>query len=509
MTEQPTRPFPLTRYFVVTSLVATALIAAIMAIVTAEELRSDLITETTEHAARVARHLENDVREYFVAPLAQNGAAIDWATPENYARIDRVVDGVASSFGILEVYVFDASGRVLYCTDRTQLGTMVSADNAHFKEALGGTISTELLQPGSPMDLGSGAAPRALLETYLPVAPFETSSGNSYAGEVGAVIETYHDIGLLQEDVAWAQIRVALYALIGGLVIFVVLLWIIMRADRLIRRQTGALVDSNQRLSTLTQDLEGEVERRTQELLKKEKLASLGTLAAGLAHEVNNPMATIASCAEGLQRRLREGAAPEADQFEEYLSLIESEAFRVKKITQTLLDFSRQQPTEQTEPTDIGSLLRDTLGLWEMGLENHTVQVAIELPAEPVVADVDPTAVRQLIFNITSNAADAIEERQLGETPPAAGSIRWSVQVVNELLELSCADDGIGIATNPSDLVEPFRTTKVPGRGTGLGLALCHTLVERHGGALEIDSEGTNQGATVTIRLPLRRTPSR
>lgn len=493
--------FPLTQYFIITSFVTIGVVVTITALLSAREIRNDLLERAREHALQVIQHLQKDIRDQFIEPVLAREGTIDLADEEQYAVLDSVTRKIAESFGIRDIYIFDRDGTIIYATVREHVGFAVSDSNELFRHALDGEVSSAVRDRGSPLDLGDDGARTALLETYVPVASL--ANGPEAGGAIANVIETYQDIDHLQAEVADAQLRIVGVASGGAIALFLVLIWIVTRAHRVMRGQTKELVDGNRRLVQLSRDLEDEVERRTQELIQKEKLASIGTLAAGLAHEVNNPLATIASCAEGLKRRVAagEGAHPGSD-FAHYLDLIEGEAFRVKRITQSLLDFSRQRPSEGREVADIGALLDETLELLRVGDEIEGVEVTVEPPAHPVTFPVDPSELRQLIFNLTRNAADAVRER-IERSPEPEGRVRWTIAEDDSGLTLGCEDNGTGFDPDRAgELLEPFFTTKAPGRGTGLGLALCHGIVERHGGRLTIRSEGLDRGAEVRIFLP-------
>ena len=248
------------------------------------------------------------------------------------------------------------------------------------------------------------------------------------------------------------------------------------------------------------------MQRRTDELVNKEKLASLGTLAAGIAHEVNNPLATIAGAAEGLQHRIgdaREGKDLDYDDFDSYLDMIQLESFRVKQLTQSLLNLSRQQADELVQPLDAGRLLNEMHELVRVSGAMEGVEVEIERAAFGLVISVFETSLRQVVFNLMRNSVDAIQSRQDEDPEFEGGVIHWSVRDLGNQIEFLCRDDGIGFAQGEArKMLEPFYTTKPPGKGTGLGLALCHSLVEQMRGTLQLTSPGQNQGAVARLLLP-------
>ncbi|TAJ07560.1 MAG: HAMP domain-containing protein [Planctomycetota bacterium] len=238
-------------------------------------------------------------------------------------------------------------------------------------------------------------------------------------------------------------------------------------------------------------DLQRRVEERTRELMRAARLADLGTLAAGIAHEINNPLASIASSAEGLQRRVREGRVSAAEQ-NEYLEVIAKEAYRVHEITQRMLAFARNEPAGRA-PFRPGEALAETRTLLEHHARRRDVRVELDVaPDLPLFRGVEAHW-RQLVLNLLLNAIDAAPRQSAVEVRCHAG---------HGQLVLEVRDRGAGVAAADVDRIfDPFFTTKQPGQGTGLGLAIVHRVVEEHGGSIEVlDAE---PGAVFRVRLPL------
>ncbi len=251
---------------------------------------------------------------------------------------------------------------------------------------------------------------------------------------------------------------------------------------------------------TVGEDVTARVEAN-RAVARAEKLAAVGRLAAGVVHEINNPLATISACAEALESRVAEGVFGESkdvDDLREYLALISSEAFRCKTITNGLLDFSRKRSGEFT-PVHIADVLHSAARL--IGHQSRGAAINIELDAAddlPFVSG-DEGQLQQAVIALATNAIDAMS--QGGTLRFAAAAERSAEGVMKMRVEVS--DTGSGIAPeNLPKIFEPFFTTKETGCGTGLGLAVCYGIVTEHGGTLEVDSV-VNRGATFTIRLPI------
>ncbi|MGH7375893.1 MAG: sensor histidine kinase [Candidatus Methylomirabilales bacterium] len=239
-------------------------------------------------------------------------------------------------------------------------------------------------------------------------------------------------------------------------------------------------------------------------LVRQEKLASLGRLAAGLAHELNNPLSSVAGFAEALQRRAGgEGVAdqPGATEFQEYLTMIQAEVSRAAAIVRRLLDFARQR-APAFGPIDLQGVVAEAVSFVERqaSLANQRITVAPFPEAYEVLGD--PQMLQQVFLNLLTNALDAIEGD--GEIRIAARRQEEAVGRGLGRASVAVSDNGSGISPeNLARVFDPFFTTKEVGKGTGLGLAICQSIVEQHGGTIEVQSEGLGKGTVVTVRLPL------
>jgi PAS domain S-box-containing protein len=233
-----------------------------------------------------------------------------------------------------------------------------------------------------------------------------------------------------------------------------------------------------------------ELEATQSQLFHTEKIASLGRMAAGVAHEINNPLAGILIYAELLQRDLAEDAA-----HRENVDVIISQTMRCQQIVNRLLDFSRQTLGEQ-KLFDVNDVIHRCVELISHQAFFHNIKVIEELaPFLPQMVG-DPGQLQQVFTNLLLNAADAMS---------GAGviSIRSRPAPQGDGLVLTFKDTGCGIPEDIKDKIfDPFFTTKPPGKGTGLGLSIVYGVIQRHGGAIEVESP-PGCGTTFIIRLPL------
>jgi two-component system, NtrC family, sensor kinase len=240
-----------------------------------------------------------------------------------------------------------------------------------------------------------------------------------------------------------------------------------------------------------------EQRKMNEAVIHAEKLASIGRLAAGVVHELNNPLATIAACAEALTARVDELEDTDLNQdFSEYLQIVRDEAFRCKTITNNLLDFSHQRQTEKSLG-DINHVIDQTLHLIRHHPKLGQMKLVKELDTTLAPVHINEGQMKQIFIALISNAYDAMESggtlsirTRFEETTPE----RW--------VTVEFRDTGCGIpASHLQKIFDPFFTTKPLGRGTGLGLSVCYGIVSEHGGRIEVDStEG--QGSTFKVLLP-------
>jgi two-component system NtrC family sensor kinase len=229
---------------------------------------------------------------------------------------------------------------------------------------------------------------------------------------------------------------------------------------------------------------------------RAEKLAAVGRLAAGVVHEINNPLATIAACAESLEKRIEEGAfanSPEEADLREYLGLIRDEAFRCKNITNGLLDFSRLRAGQRV-PVDVAEIIKAAARLVTHQQRGNNIQIEVEAAAGLPRVSGDVSQLQQAVVALATNAIDAMPEGGTLTLRASCSGPRVLVQVI---------DTGIGIPSeNMTRIFDPFFTTKDVGRGTGLGLAVCYGILSDHGGRLDVRST-VGTGTTFTITLPV------
>jgi signal transduction histidine kinase len=260
-------------------------------------------------------------------------------------------------------------------------------------------------------------------------------------------------------------------------------------------RAEAELRASNRRLERALGDLRAkseELQDMTQQLWQAAKLATVGELAASIAHELNNPLATVSLRLEAVLTQ-----TPADDPRRRPLEIVDQEVARMASLVANLLQFSRRAP-EQASTVAVADELRTALELVQYHLAHRGIRVEPELDVVVPAIFADRQKLRQVFLNLLTNAADAM---------PQGGTLRLRLAPASaegdEGVRIEFSDTGVGIAPEHLRRVtEPFFTTKEEGKGTGLGLAICRRVVEEHRGTLRITSE-VGKGTTVSLLLPV------
>ena len=233
-------------------------------------------------------------------------------------------------------------------------------------------------------------------------------------------------------------------------------------------------------------------------------MASVGFLAAGVAHEINNPLATIAWSAESLETRIfdilnpsedvdAETVQSEIEDMKKYLRRIQDEAFRCKGITAGLLDFSRMGDVKKV-PTNLSAVIDSVIEMVKP-LSKYRDRNIVFNADQSIISVVNEQELKQVALNLITNALGSVNE---------SGTVTIDLEKVGENAELRVTDDGCGMTEEVRQhLFEPFFTRRRDGQGTGLGLSITYQIIEEHGGSISAFSDGPGHGSKFTVSLPL------
>lgn len=228
--------------------------------------------------------------------------------------------------------------------------------------------------------------------------------------------------------------------------------------------------------------------RLQQELIQQEKMAAIGMLAGGVAHEINNPLGGILAFTQLIMRDLKEEDPVKAD-----LKEIESAAVRCKKIVADLLDFSRVSSSKERQWLDVNALIEKIVPFIKAEIKSYNVELNLDLENDLPMIYGDANKLQQVFLNLLTNGCQSM---------PKGGSLKVKTYKENSFTCVEVGDSGCGIPKeNISRIFDPFFTTKAPGKGTGLGLSVSYRIIREHEGQIDVKSE-TNKGSRFIVKLP-------
>ncbi len=264
------------------------------------------------------------------------------------------------------------------------------------------------------------------------------------------------------------------------------------------------------RLNRQTRDLELRVQQRTADLMRLNeeldvqraknqyagKMAALGEMAAGVAHEINNPLAVIMGRVFLLKKQIRTGSVAPTD-IEEAANDVERTVMRIAKTIQALRFFSRDGANDEMSSVSVAEILQDTIELCSRRFAEHNVDLQMKPIPESLYVECRGSQISQVILNLLSNSFDAVSDQP-------TKWVRIDIEVQNKQLIISVTDSGPGISQELREkIMQPFFTTKVVGKGTGLGLSISRGIIVGHGGSLDLDVQANH--TRFVLKLPIEQ----
>ena len=227
-----------------------------------------------------------------------------------------------------------------------------------------------------------------------------------------------------------------------------------------------------------------------QQLFQAQKIASLGIMAGGVAHEINNPLNVISGAAQLLEKHY-----PGNEFVQKNVKVIRDAVSRAAKVVNNLMDFARLEPNTSFELLFANRIVEDALSMLEYQLNRQQIRILKNLADDLPFILGNANQLQQVLVNLILNATLAM---------PKGGELSLETKYMNDQVMIKCSDTGEGIsAGNLEKIFDPFYTTRAPGQGTGLGLSISYQIIQQHSGVIEAYSEGKNKGSTFTIKLPV------
>lgn len=480
-------------------------------------LKDQILTKTEEEAFNLSETIRLSIRNAMIK--------------DRRDEYQRIIDDVAERKGIAEVRIFNKQGQITVSSDSSKVGTVVDKK----AEACYGCHredEAKVLLPSDSKTRIYHTEKQSLLGLINPIYN-EPSCHPCHPKTLNVlgVLDTMISLEGFEKEKAQIYNRMMVSGVVSVIVLSFLLSLLLTRfvnrpIDKLLAAtktaahgnldqtvgvrshdELGELADSfNNMISELkrsrdaiegwTQTLEHRVQERTRELqqvqdqlIRAGKMAAIGELAAGVAHEINNPLTGVLTFSSLMLKKVDENHPWKKD-----LENIVQQTTRCRNIVRGLLDFARQRKPDKKE-WDIHALLEQTVTLVEKQAPFQNIKINKEFKARIPMLFVDGDQIQQVFMNILLNAADAMTEN--------GGTLTIRTELKDRMAMVSFTDTGVGIPKEHlSKLFDPFFTTKQTGKGTGLGLAISYGIIQSHSGDIEVESE-TGKGATFRVKLPM------
>jgi two-component system, NtrC family, sensor kinase len=481
--------------------VVSALVIGVMAVLVQRSHDRDLVFQLTRNANQLGEAIKGSIHY----DMLENRR-------DSLHRQIRIL-GSLQQDGIRKVRLFNKEGRIMFSSDSGEIGTSLdkAAEACYACHAVGRPL--EKLDINARARIFRDADGSRILGIINPI-PNEPSCTTAECHAHGprqsvlGVLDVNVSLAEADREMARGTRVMALLAAIAVLCSSFIIWWLnrilVVRPVQALREGTRRVAqgDLTTKIGALGHHELGELgkafndmTRRISEtqlqLAQADKLASVGRLAAGVAHEINNPLTGVLTYASLLAKRF-----PAGDPSSEDLEVIVRETKRCRSIIRELLDFARPAPPSR-RPTDLNEVARHAVAVVTNQLSLDHNDLEMDLKADLPEAYADGNQIQQVLVNLLLNAGDAVE--------PGKGRIRVATRTGEDgFVEVQVEDNGTGI--KPEDLprlFEPFFSTK-GNRGTGLGLAVTWGIVESHGGTIDVRSE-LGRGTTFVVRIPARK----
>jgi len=465
------KPFRLVKFFSYSGLAVFLLFTLILSWIISNHAKKVLLERSEAYAFVVAENLSHQVFQQFVLPTVMRYKKIALRKPEQFARLDSVVRNATHGMRIQAVTIFDSSENIIsYSTVASRIGRK-GEGGIEYHKALAGENNSVVRSTGSLLNLLPGGRPiTSQLSTFIPFRQYQANSQKG--GVILGVIEVVQDLSEDVEAISKLQGSIILTSMLIMSALFVVLGFIVARADRIIE----ARAEERRRLE--------------QQLDQSQRLATLGKMVASVSHEIKNPLGIVRSTADILGKRLKI-VAPGNEHLAE---IIVEETGRLDGIVREFLDFARPQEPNMA-PTSVNDIFSKILAFMEPELERKKIILETFLSQDMPQIALDQGLMHRACLNILVNSVQAMAE---------GGRLSVETRYEKEagVVRLIVSDTGWGMSPEKQGhIFTPFYTDK--NRGTGLGLAIVKNIVDSHHGTISVDSK-EGEGTTFTIALPAK-----
>jgi signal transduction histidine kinase len=467
LSEERIKPFRLVKYFTFSGLVVIFLVTLILAILNTHWVKSMQRKKSEDYAHALIENLNHQVFLQFILPIGMKFGKVQLRNQEQFERMDNVVRSTLHSFKVEDLNIYSMSNTISYSFDETRIGVKAFGGTA-IEQAKSGRSSSKLVQRGSFLEILAGFPKEVRLVTFAPLR-WEEPLGRITDPVLG-VVEVVQDLSEDYQTIFRIQILVVITCTVLMGALLVVLVFVVKRGESIIERR------AEERM------------RLKEQLSRVERMSAMGEMAAGISHEIRNPLGIIRSSAELLKKKVAK-----IDPSNALPDIIVEEASRLNGIITDFINFARPR-NPKLNPCRVDDVIEKTLTYLAVQIEErgYTIEKDYQNPLPEIMGDAP--MLHQSFLNLFINAMQAM---------PDGGRIGVSLRAEGGRARIDIEDAGPGIPADLSIKIwDPFFTTK--DKGTGLGLGIVKNIVEAHGGTIRIANREPH-GARVTIDLPVHK----
>lgn len=465
--EERVKPFRLVKYFTYTGLIVIFMVTIILSGLNTHWVRSMQRQKSEEYARLLIENLNHQVFLQFIIPVGLMFGKIQLSNQDQFERMDNVVRSTLHSFKVKTVNIYDMENVISYSFSQDLIGK-ADYGGTGYKQALDGKFTSRLVQRGNFFQILLGFPKEVQLITLAPLRWEKPLARIS--GPVLGVVEIVQDLSADYAAIFQIQILVVVWSTFLMGLLFIILVFVVKRGEGIIQKRAMERLRLKERLA------------------HAERLSSLGEMAAGISHEIRNPLGIISSSAELLKKKM-----VKVDPSNSFPDIIVEESTRLNSIITDFINFAKPR-SPKLSPCRVDEVIEKNITFLSSQIEEggYTVEKNYQDSGPEIMAD--DTMLYQSFLNIFINAMQAM---------PGGGTIGVEIQSNDKFATIHFDDMGSGIPEEAADKVwDPFFTTKE--QGTGLGLGIVKNIIESHGGSIQIVNREV-KGTRVTIELPHNR----
>ena len=461
--EESIKPFRLVKYFAFPGLVVIFLTTIILSVFNTHWVKKMQRQKSEDYAHSIIENLNHQVFIQFHIPIVYKFGKIQLSNKEQFERMDRIVRGTLYSFKVEALNIYGMDNTISYSFDPDLIGRK-NFGGTGYQQALEGKTTSRLVQRGNFFEISLGFPKEARLITYAPLRADPELF--RITGPVLGVVEVVLDLSEDYQTIFRIQILVVITCTVMMGMLFVVLIFVVKRGEGIIQKRALERLRLKERLS------------------QAERLSALGEMAAGISHEIRNPLGIIRSSAELLKKKVTK-----IDPSNTMPDIIVEESSRLNSIITDFINFAKPG-SPKLNLCRIEDVIEKNVAFLSMQMKEkgYTIKKDYQNFLPEIHADAD--MLYQSFLNIFLNAMQAM---------PNGGIIEVAVRSNSKVVTINFDDQGQGIATEILEKIwDPFFTTKE--MGTGLGLGMVKNIIESHGGNIQIDNRAQG-GTRVTVEL--------